>query len=542
MKLEVIVRIDGRERTLDIPCGLGDKSFKWLGQVASQRYANAAPNGTLRRREGSHGMSDTVQYQTMAITLPGGESPFPADNIRSYLRDGDSVIIDLCSKLNINGIHGAPQTSEYATLAYSVSAEAIGIEDHPSDDEITPVEFQRQRAATMRAHHSSHTDLLEETNSQQNNKRSKANFMRVIARSQMLNEKKIESLVADLWSTMQPILKISKTEDSLKIKQIFSVYWDILKEMFQYFSSDSPTMIRDQYIQLMEDANVFPLAELMRQSSLAFDRALKHQMARNGEYHALTFSSFLLSLIFCAQLKYNDTLDSKIPTAKSYDAVKRLVVFNFLPIVRRLDCRSLLRTAFVHDDCLSKLRDHYEMLQSCFGKVSTKSRDFPTTISVEDVTELLFQAELVSNNTDHTLTKRLLDECREGTIYGRYVDMDPSEIADYPDSEFTVPEFIEVVCRAGYYHFSKNPQTLPQSANSNDAFSGQLLSVASANNLTMNVSTADVQSTYSYTALSDGFQSQMIEFFLFGILSLCDFITGKKVKPPPTAKEGKRKK
>ena len=38
MKIKAIIEFDSNEREFIIPCGTGDKTFKWLAIAASQRF------------------------------------------------------------------------------------------------------------------------------------------------------------------------------------------------------------------------------------------------------------------------------------------------------------------------------------------------------------------------------------------------------------------------------------------------------------------------------------------------------------------------
>ena len=39
MKVKAIILIDKNEKIYEIPCGNGDKTFKWLAMVVYQRFA-----------------------------------------------------------------------------------------------------------------------------------------------------------------------------------------------------------------------------------------------------------------------------------------------------------------------------------------------------------------------------------------------------------------------------------------------------------------------------------------------------------------------
>lgn len=105
MKIKAKVIMGEQQRDFYIPCGTGDKNFKWLTLVTTQRFANATPNGSLRWRDDFAGITEKAQYCCVSITLSSGDDPDPTEMINYYLRDGDEVIITLADKQAINGIN-----------------------------------------------------------------------------------------------------------------------------------------------------------------------------------------------------------------------------------------------------------------------------------------------------------------------------------------------------------------------------------------------------------------------------------------------------
>ena len=51
MKLTAVVLYESTEMEFEISVGAGDKTFKWFGMAACQRFATQHPNGALRRRD-----------------------------------------------------------------------------------------------------------------------------------------------------------------------------------------------------------------------------------------------------------------------------------------------------------------------------------------------------------------------------------------------------------------------------------------------------------------------------------------------------------
>ena len=56
---------------IDLACGSGAKSFKWLGLTAAARFASRAPHGTRRRREASSITANNVAYMPLEIVTEG---------------------------------------------------------------------------------------------------------------------------------------------------------------------------------------------------------------------------------------------------------------------------------------------------------------------------------------------------------------------------------------------------------------------------------------------------------------------------------------
>lgn len=498
MKIKAIVRFDDSEHVFAVPCGNGDKTFKWLGNAISQRFALSSPNGALRSRENFYGISDRVQYMTNNITVPSGENPHPAEFLQDHLHDGDVVLVDLSNKMQVKKVSGAPNASSWTKLAYSASQDHIHAdsadpeddEEDGSDDEDN-VDERESSSSGITA-----SEILAK-------KVAKVNFMKIVLRSQLINEKEVKRQVKRVWDLLLPNLRLMQTSDQADIIFILEEYWDIFLDIFAAYQApddsdsravkSSNVMIIDQerFLCLVDDASIFPIVHAHAQASMIFRHTMEF-FPLSGS-HGLHLEGFVMALILMSQLKYNDTLDSKLRSPqrpgflsasssaaslgirKSDSSAKltmnalgqftwscvqdfrRLVEDFFLPLAKELGCHSHLRSVFLSAPCLSKIRDAYTILQSTFDKESVKSRDFPTTISKAAMSELLYNAGLVTSMgtmADIDKCGMLLEEVRHGTIYGRRSDvrMDDDRFA-YPNDEFTVAEFIEAVARAGYYFF-----------------------------------------------------------------------------------------
>lgn len=436
MKIKAKLVYDSHERVFFIPCGAGDKSFKWLGMVASSRYSTAAPNGHLRRREELCAISERAQYQATSIILASGESPHPNETLNEYLREGDEVTIQLCNTLNIDGETGTPAPSMWGSMAYSTSAVNINpymsgsLDSMDSEDENAD-----ERASTREA------NLISKSN---------AEFMRIVLASQMINTKAVANVVKTKWSPVAKHIPLLTDNESVLVEQIFAANWGKLLDLFANYAPEG-NMNREEFLTFMEDSDVF---KVINAKALAVRIYTKTCKLLNVDHTSFDLSSLLVALLLCAQAKYNDTLVKNNKCKNSYDALNELFTLNFVPLARRLQLASVLKDDFVSDECLSKLRAFYTELQVIFDKHAAKYRDIPTTIPLNDLTELLKGCQLIDAKETHRV-KIWHDEVRNGRLtFGREADVAPeAEAEPLLTSELTFPEFIEVIARAGYVKF-----------------------------------------------------------------------------------------
>jgi hypothetical protein len=600
MKIKVIVKFDDHERHFFVACGTGEKTFKWLGNVASQRYAQAIPNGNLRRREDFCGVTDGAQFHTLNIVLPTGSTASPMEIINEHLHDEDTVILELGSRLPIDNKTGTPKHTQFANLAYTTSQEKFSSFDNEEGDEES---YFGNRTASEMSAAMSKTSLGSPTSPPESVSipmNAKANFMRVLLKSQTLNEPKISKELEKHWKIIESIIKLIKRDDIPHIKTTFFQHWDLLIDIFEFYSSNNPNhhsnvaatlaptnggapvnpiaalsfttnyyqqivttyrLEKNDFINLVEDCNIFPAIQLTSQVNLIYQRTCQLLSAyysssssssqKTAPMTTFNFTGFLLSLLLTAQLKYNDTLDAKMVSSHSYESIDRLIVTNFVHLGKHINCRSLLKREFLTVPFLSKIKDNYQVLHSNFDKMVMKSKDIPLTISIEDVTELAYNSSLLMKKDDYDFIKLILLEIRKGNIHGRSMDDIPSESMKtlisqqtnlqhsqnyyykdekdrpkyinpndiYPANEFTFPEFIEGIARIGYYYYTKTNPVNPVLANP-------------ITNLTTGTMIDDPQQILKL---------DISEYLFKGIQDVCDFLTGKKLKPQQgQSKKGKK--
>lgn len=459
MKVEAIIRFGDHQRTFVIPCGTGNKSFKWLGNVSSQRFAMATPNGILRRREQLCSGSDAAQYQARHVKLHNGDIPNPTELLIDRLHDGDVVQVELCDVLAVHQLSSSAQPSNWTTMAYSVSQGHLDndLGNQTMDDDAEESDVDSNIGSDFGFDNTLKMD-------------SHVNFIKIMLKSQQINTRAVEVAVDRHIPVISRALPRLLSNQIPPVRGALIAQWDLLNDIFTSYTGEDDRMSKENYLCLVEDAGLFPATSSAMKGTLVYQRTCAHC---NATPTTFDLDCFLVSLLLAAQLKYNDTLDPAVTVSDCADALERILRDYLLPLAHRLDCLSVLKSAFFSDDCLIKIRYHYDTLQDLFTRIAAKLRDVPTTINAAELTDTLYHAglSLTHNAGDQEKCRQLLQEVRKGSIYGRNVDILSADFhaADYPLTEFTFSEFIEVIARAAYYQHAKAVGKSDESIGSADA-------------------------------------------------------------------------
>jgi hypothetical protein len=436
MKILAKVVFDSHERTFNIPCGTGDKTIKWLGLVASQRYSNAAPNGALRRRDDFCGISENVQYQVDQVYMPGGKIAHPGIMIfDSDLKDGDEVTVRLCSKVSVVASTGSAAHSKWSLLAFSTSnienpaLNSTRSEREGDDESETPDRVIEEESSILRA---------------------RAAFMRVILHSQVIDVKAIAKKIDAVWPSIMEAVPLLLVDDAASLKQVLEVHWDVLFDIYTFYQKEG-TLDKDQFFSFLDDAELFPATNSSTQCAKIYSRTCKYCNTTSAQF---SLTNLIVSLLLSAQVKFNDTLEAGGAKMNAHEALSELFRVNFNPLAERLKLQSVLKYAFCSDECLAALRLMYDDLQQVFNKSATKLQDVPTSLPVEEVTDLFVKASLAEH--DHEQTRTLLLDIRKSTIFG--TEFDEEEENPHPD-QISFPEFMECAARAGYFKFETGDTT-----------------------------------------------------------------------------------
>lgn len=411
MKVIAVVQLDKENQEIEVPCGFGDKTFKWLSMIVFQRFSLLSPHGILRSRDDIRGQTDHDQLIPSEIYLEGGDVPHPSCLINDFLRDGDRVYVVLNDK-HTTSSRGLPTNTEWYSLAFKNTDSRFNEDlDKEGDEE------EEKESSSMK-------DMIE----------SKARFMQLLLRPIMINHKAIMHEVNVLWeSFLLPCFpQLQKLNHSLQ--ELLILNWDLLREVYLRFSADG-IIDKTSYYQfltivgLTQRINEAQSAEIY-DNTLHCCRELSHEMKYN---------EFLASLILLSQYCFHDTFVKDSLIISGVSAVSTLVDKYITPFAAREKMNAYIKRVFCSSRYLSKLREKHDRLFEVFQIYLCKSKDLPTTLRCELMAEALSDARLQKkDNVD--AARSYLSVVRLGTLCGR---------EDFTIPEFNFAEFVESVARAG---------------------------------------------------------------------------------------------
>ena len=422
MKIIVRAIIDKKLKEFEIPCGEGDKSFKWLSNCVTQRFALCNPNGTLRSKESFRGDTFKSQSTAMSIILPNGESPHPSALICDYLSDGEVVMIELLKTLYIDE-GGYPEQSEWFTLAFSTTS--LGRE---SDEMVDGERF----------------DML--SIDDETNMKGKAMFMRSILNSQLTDISRVKSHIDDNWDTVSKLMPKLSDKLTKALKATFLERWPIIVEVFQNYAPLNMLMKREMtetdFFHFIEDAEIFSLKD--------FEILTKRVFRRIKGNSTIDLGGFITGLILISQTRHVDIFDkNKDGVLSPVEALDLIIEDNLIKLAQKLNVKSFLRIFMFSDEFLSQIRDIHEDLFKLYEKYTTKMvREIALTLNMDLMASVLYDSALLPS-LDPVYVQELFDIVRSGMINGRSIPID-SDLPASPESEYTFAEFIEAVARINF--------------------------------------------------------------------------------------------
>lgn len=451
MKLKVRVSLDREnERIFDVAVGMGDKTFKWLSLVASQRYALASPAGGLRRREEYRGATERAQHHAREIILPDGEVPHPSAIISDFLHDGEEVVIILINSMKIDPKTCSGKRSNWSTIAFTAQGNLHGSQVVDEDDDDGWYEEDSIGEGETVA-----LEIEEMTLNQK--MQSSAKFLNICYKSQMLNRKKLaHELETDWIKFVKSSMPNLSEMQSDAFKDIFERYWAILKAVYLHFSTMTPpgSMPLDNFQQFLSECSIFPHLEIPSASVRIHKKICK--ALKVGDI--FTFGCILPALILCAQARHNDTFEKNSSVQTSHDALEEIFVKNIVPLAEKMEMPMFLKEIFCSDKSLHAIRRFHDPLFLVFTKYANRAKDMSVSIPIQQMSECLFESGLLPEGS-LSITEELFEQVKSGTIFGRAESQPGDDII--PDNEFTFPEFIEVCALAGFKKWKSKDSTTP---------------------------------------------------------------------------------
>lgn len=444
MKINLILEIEGDKRALVIHCGNGEKSFKWLGLVATQRFALAAPVGTSRCRESVRGSSEHAQHHPVRVRLSSGDCPIPSSMLSEFLHDGDTVYVELDNGREVNSV-GYAQSSSWFDEAFKNSDYDSGAREasEAASDELQAVDPFGDSAACK--------------------------VMRNLLRTQVLDEDKIASLLMDEWPLVKHSVPRLTDSDNVMLKNMCRRYYCFLLELFKHYAALTSSMDLENFSTLVVDANIFGVSSLSR-SSVVFKRVTSARGVAS-----MDFSCFLAALIICSQQLHVNTLDKDGCVRNSSEALYAVVRDMLMPLIYRLQLNHVTKDIFCSTAFFDKLRGFHDDLVLVFEKTAARSgTEPPVVLHIEHMADLLVELKFLKDSDSHRIEilNSMLLASRAGILKGEPYLRNPSittdsvdkqrsqnlrrpEVYDFPENIITYPEFVEVCARAGALKFAK---------------------------------------------------------------------------------------
>jgi len=471
MKVNVRVIYDKTEVVFEVPIGMGDKSFKWLGNVVCSRFAQSAPNGGLRRRDPARrGASDKALHQAIEMALLDGRIPHPLALLYDFVLDGDEVRVHLVDYQSISHDgSGAPTRTEWATLAYGTGMP----KDSESSEEGKYSTTSAPKAATTLI---ANGDMLQ-TEQQQ---LGRAQFVRLLLKSQMLNPALVRSKVEAAWAVVRKAIPSVGAGPGTEagLIDLVSQHWDALFEVYTYFSKKfthtapekgkAKELSQEGFYQLLVEIDLFDAQILKNIYRRTFARACTATSL--GGVAMLSMPGLIVAILLCAQIKYNDTLSSGNDLTKPIAALADILNSYLTALTERYEMRAMLKAVFVSTSFLNQLREWHDDLFAVFNKYAGRSRELPSSISYKDLTDCLYDAGLTEPaetdtkgnpiSFEYDTVEALLAHVRQGSIYGRALVVTggssnsgglPDDVI--PENEFTYPEMVEALCVHSFNKF-----------------------------------------------------------------------------------------
>ena len=271
-----------------------------------------------------------------------------------------------------------------------------------------------------------------ESESDTNTKESKANFMRILFSSCIINKNKVAQSVEKMWRNIATRSLNVTAADAMKVKEVFTANWDLISELFDMFSPSGNPMDFSTFqrfivnIQLFGESAVSNALQIFTKSCVT---------SPDG----MDLHGFCLSLIHLAQTRFHDIFFSKSDIMDGCSCLKEMFKRYIRPFAESYSFNAVLKDAFCSTNFMSEIRSKNDQLFLLFQRYLGKSKDLPTKLKFEIMSEVLFDCKL-QKEEDFEGTKSLLKAIRKGSL---------NERENTTGYDFNFGEFVESIARSG---------------------------------------------------------------------------------------------
>ena len=448
MKVVARVVFGELEREFDIACGTGDRTFKWLSNAACQRFALATPSGELRRCDEPHGITDKVSYTPSEIFLPDGRVPHPNSQLKDFLNYGDEVVINLNHGQTMNMNSSTPKRTKWNSVAFLKDGESKSDGCDEDDDVLVPLDKERI-----------------------DRNRGKAEFMRMVLHSQHLNTNEIKRRIDSAWSTVSTAMPHinERGRGNEELKRIFNFYYGVIADIMSQYATMKGNRMSAQSLQaFLHDAGIFSENEAQSIGSRAHQRICT---ALRIDEETLDLGGFMAALLICAQVKFVDTYnlqhynhdqEEKDSSSGSAKSLHDLFLLNIVQYATQNDYSAIIKETFCKEEVMVTLRDNHSELLKTFEKYVQQGpvKEPASSIRVDNFALLLLDGDFATNlDLARALSRELFVKVRHGCLNGRTaLQSEDGKPLMYPydripEEEFSYPEFVEGITRAGYHRY-----------------------------------------------------------------------------------------
>mmetsp|Transcript_39812 Transcript_39812/g.124410 ORF Transcript_39812/g.124410 Transcript_39812/m.124410 type:complete len:515 (-) Transcript_39812:2070-3614(-) len=467
--------------TIDLPCGHGNKTVKWLAIAAMQRYTIEAPRGRLRRREKKPHTISTTQLQCCSVASEECSYYSPSDVINEVFYDGQEITVMLAAGMAVDGV-GAPflqsgQHQRWKTIAFSQRPEVVEGAKMEEDNA-----QRREREETERRERA---ELLERLSS-------KADHMREILKSQLYDPARIRFAADEDWFRMNPHGEIAELEPDAvcrrRLREKFNAEYANICEVFKV-SAASGTGIGTHKIEFLEfsnfihEANIFSTTEDEALLESIFHECCVERISKHQGESEIDRHDFFVALLLLAKEKYSLKNAANMRTsdlvrvgmgmeggmyAPLDSAFTNLMNEYVMPFIEKFSIGPPVKTALGTIEILAMLADNEAPLRECFRDYSSAYDDRPgqkqhdDELNLREFGKLLSDAGLFGEGQEMSA-----QQARQAFAGAQQENLstDDGDTATTSSShleQMNFPEFIEAIARVGVVNSDPEAQTIQE--------------------------------------------------------------------------------